>query len=211
MNKNNKYKRMFRPKRDVHDKILILCGGETEKIYFEFYKKMYQEYFKRIEVELKEESDSPLKMVKSAIKKEGYHEIWVIFDKDDFDCFDEAISLAEKNNKIYCAFSNEAFEYWFVLHFQNTPAYIHRKQLNKMVGTHLGISNYSKMKKDAEKAATTFLKTRSILEEAEKRAELFHEQHKRDYWYRKTNKASEWKSCTTIYQLTKRLREGKKI
>ena len=210
MSRSNKYKRERRLSQSIRDRILILCGGETEVIYFDLYKEKYKEYFKNIEVKLKKKDESPLRMVESAIKRkrEGeYHEIWVLFDKDAFDCFDEAIALAEKNG-IHCAFSNEAFEYWFVLHIENTWRYIDRPALNKMVGAHLGIPNYDKNKRDVEKASRTFMEKPNVLEKVEERARKIHEQHQNNYWNRKPNKPNEWKSCTTVYLLTKRLRKG---
>lgn len=44
---------------------------------------------------------------------------WVVFDRDSFteEQFNNAIIRAEAN-KINCAWSNEAFELWFLLHFQ---------------------------------------------------------------------------------------------
>jgi hypothetical protein len=44
-------------------------------------------------------------------KKEPYHEVWCVFDKDSFlpQDFNGAIQLA-KSNRIRVAYSNEAFE-----------------------------------------------------------------------------------------------------
>lgn len=58
-------------------------------------------------IQLKDKSNSPLDSV------------WVVFDRDSFpeDNFDNAIHKAEANG-IKCAWSNEAFELWFLLHFQ---------------------------------------------------------------------------------------------
>jgi len=206
MGKTNKYKRESRFVRPQQNKVLILCGGETENEYFKLYKTKYKDQFKGITIESKKEIGSPLNLIESAIKKEGYHEKWVVFDKDEFACFDEAILLAEKHD-IYCAFSNEAFEYWFILHFEDTPRYIERSELNKKVGKYLGILNYSKTRRDAEQASAKFLDKLSILEIAEKRAQKYHEQHQNNYWNRNPNMHSEWKSCTTVYLLTKKLRE----
>jgi hypothetical protein len=51
-------------------------------------------------------------------KKEPYIETWCVFDKDDFsfESFEKAIMLAGKN-QIKCAYSIEAFEIWYMLHF----------------------------------------------------------------------------------------------
>ena len=45
-----------------------------------------------------------------------YSQVWVVFDKDDFDDFDEAVALAEKYG-FKVAWSNQSFEYWLYLHF----------------------------------------------------------------------------------------------
>ncbi|MCK9220735.1 MAG: RloB family protein [Bacteroidales bacterium] len=48
-----------------------------------------------------------------------YDRIWAVFDRDSFPAknFNAAINKAERND-IKCAWSNEAFELWFLLHFQ---------------------------------------------------------------------------------------------
>ena len=49
-----------------------------------------------------------------------YDQIWCVFDKDDFsdNDFNYAIHLANKLN-FYTAYSNQAFEYWLILHFDD--------------------------------------------------------------------------------------------
>lgn len=45
----------------------------------------------------------------------NYDNVWVVFDRDDFESFDEAVSAAERNG--FCAaWSNESFEYWLCLY-----------------------------------------------------------------------------------------------
>ena len=48
-----------------------------------------------------------------------FDQVWVVFDRDSFppSDFDNAISKAEADG-IKCAWSNEAFELWYVLHFE---------------------------------------------------------------------------------------------
>ena len=56
-----------------------------------------------------------------------YQNVWVVFDKDDFDDFDKAIQTA--NSKGYqVAWSNQSFEYWIYLHFYYSNAALHRNQ-----------------------------------------------------------------------------------
>lgn len=47
-----------------------------------------------------------------------FDRVWLVFDKDDFKDFNKAIENAKKE-KMNCAWSNGAFELWFLLHFQN--------------------------------------------------------------------------------------------
>lgn len=56
-----------------------------------------------------------------------YQNIWVVFDKDDFQDFDEAI--VEGTKKGYqVAWSNQSFEYWAYLHFFYSDSALHRDE-----------------------------------------------------------------------------------
>lgn len=62
-----------------------------------------------------------------SLQKRGadrYTQIWCVFDKDDFnaDDFDNAINRAKGHPFLRAAWSNEAFELWYVLHFQYLDA-----------------------------------------------------------------------------------------
>ena len=50
--------------------------------------------------------------------KETYDQVWCVFDRDSFpaDNFNSALALAAAND-ISVAYSNEAFELWYLLHF----------------------------------------------------------------------------------------------
>lgn len=77
-----------------------------------------------------------------------YQNIWVVFDKDDFEDFDEAIKVAE--NKGYkVAWSNQSFEYWLYLHFNYSDSALHRDDWNDKLSEifekfHLGDGKYYK-------------------------------------------------------------------
>ena len=71
-------------------------------------------------------SNSPEKLVKEAIKfkandtyKEKDDEYWVVFDKDKHKNIPQAYSLAKKKN-INIAISIICFEFWILLHFEQT-------------------------------------------------------------------------------------------
>lgn len=110
--------------RDKIVRFLIVCEGErTEPNYFkELVKDRYSEV--RSE-EIVGEGRSTCALVKRTEeirdmlerqRQLKFDRVWVVFDKDDFNDFNEAIVLAE--SKGYgAAWSNEAFELWYLLHF----------------------------------------------------------------------------------------------
>lgn len=113
--------------------LIITEGTVTEVNYFENIKRIIDNKYKdRIKVEnsqlvldIKGVGRGTSKLVDYAIKRrsrENYSEVWVVFDKDDFEDFDEAIKFAESEN-INVAWSNACFELWILLHFQdcNSP------------------------------------------------------------------------------------------
>ena len=77
-------------------------------------------------------------------KKRTYDQCWVVFDKDDFPAkdFNDAIAMAEKNG-FKVAYSNQAFEYWFLLHFNLYKGALHRNSYADMLSRLAGIP-YSK-------------------------------------------------------------------
>lgn len=59
-----------------------------------------------------------------------YQNIWVVFDKDDFEDFDEAVQSG-RNKGYNVAWSNQSFEYWLYLHFYYSDAALHRDDWNE--------------------------------------------------------------------------------
>ena len=198
----DRYKRRT-PKLHIRDRMLILCGGSTEEEYFNQIKKSLHDVIFNIDVIVDQyKRSSPTELVNAAIKeKTGYHEVWVVFDKDDFTDFDSAISLATKNG-IRSAFSNEAFEYWFLLHIENRTGAMTRVALKAELERKLGFE----FDKSNEVTRRVFKMIKGELSIAEERAQIGHERHIRD----SGGMQSAWQSCTTVYMLTRRLRSGGK-
>lgn len=77
-----------------------------------------------------------------------YQNIWVVFDKDDFEDFNQAIQKGlDKGYNV--AWSNQAFEYWLYLHFEYSDVALHRHEwsnkLDKIFKKHgLGNGTYQK-------------------------------------------------------------------
>lgn len=124
-----------RPKRR---NILIVCEGEkTEPNYFEaFRKRLVGGEGDRIIV--KGAGVNTLNLIETAQKiiderrrsdNPPFYDVWIVFDKDDFpdQHFDETVRAIQTEDAKFkaghsphwhSAWSNEAFELWYLLHFQ---------------------------------------------------------------------------------------------
>ena len=111
----------------IRKTILIVCEGQTEKLYFESFPVLG---VKVEAVDLGGQSktklvDSTQKIIESS--EYEYDEIWCVFDMDfkngavEYAYFDNAI---EKVNTLgyKVAYSNDSFELWFYLHFNKIEA-----------------------------------------------------------------------------------------
>jgi hypothetical protein len=177
-----------------------MCGGETEEIYFNHYKDKHKRDLQSVSIKVVAyKKSNPMAVTQAAMaQKADYDEVWAVFDKDDFTDFDEAIRLALING-INCAFSNEAIEYWFFLLFENKTGAMSRSNLDSELGRKLGFEydkNANTMQRICEKISNR-------IHVAEERAQIGHERH----ILNSGDKPSDWCSCTTVYALTKRLRE----
>ena len=108
--------------------ILIVCEGtKTEPNYFEAIKaKLPRGVMETIDIQGLGKNtlsiiEEGIKLREKALteKYRIYDEVWAVFDKDSFPDrnFNNAINRAESQG-IDCAWSNEAFELWYLLHFQ---------------------------------------------------------------------------------------------
>lgn len=77
-----------------------------------------------------------------------YQNVWIVFDKDDFWDFDQAIKDGmEKGYRM--AWSNQSFEYWLYLHFYYSDSALYREEWNHKLDEifaqfHLGDGSYQK-------------------------------------------------------------------
>ena len=144
---------------------LIICEGvKTEPNYFEsLKKKLPPEIVHRVDVS--GQGKNCLSLLKSAEEevekryssnKPPYYFVWLVFDKDSFNDsdFDNTIKKAnaKRKQKWHCAWSNQAFELWYLLHFDTHSSAIHRvdyqNKIEDCMGK-MGIVN-RKYKKNAE-------------------------------------------------------------
>lgn len=135
--------------RIVKQSFLIVCEGEnTEPDYFNAFR------LTSANVKAVGQGINTVRLVQKAIsikeeeKRKGnrFDQYWVVFDKDDFpnNDFNNAIVLAQKNG-FRVAYSNQAFELWFLLHFCLIEGSMHRNLYEEKLNTYLNFV-YSKVK-----------------------------------------------------------------
>lgn len=191
----------------VRCSILIVCEGtKTEPNYFKAFAERKQGIIV-YDIEIKGLGHGTKGVVEKAIElknKNNYDRVWAVFDKDDFPAkdFNEAIALGQRNG-IEVAWSNEAFELWYLYHFQNVTTGVSRKDYEKKISAAVNSSPEYKLKKvykyakkdpDNYKIMTTYGSLDSALRYAKKK----HLEYT-DTCFANHN------PCTTVYRLVLQL------
>lgn len=134
----------FKSKRKFY---LIVCEGEkTEPNYFESLKSSLPKgVLELTNIDVDGTGKNTLSIIEEAKKlRKRYEEkylrkidkVWAVFDKDSFPSknFNNAINKGENSRpKINCAWTNEAFELWYLLHFNYYNTGISRHQYQKLI------------------------------------------------------------------------------
>jgi hypothetical protein len=125
-------------------------------------------------------------------RREPYIEVWCVFDKDDFpvEQFINAIMLAGKN-QIKCAYSIEAFELWYMLHYNFYDTALSRSLYKEKLSELLGktyLKNDEGMYQILQKRKSTALQNAR---------RLYTLQHNRSF--------TEQNPITTVFKLVERL------
>ncbi len=193
-------------KREIKVYFLIVCeGAKTEPNYFKSFPVKIGRYV--YDLSFEGGGISTKKVVEKAIElrdnsPQKYDRVWAVFDKDSFPAtqFNSAIQKADANG-IHCAWSNEAFELWYLLHFQyrNTPMSRddYKKAIEKSVNDLIKSSKRFKYKKNS-------LEMYSILDK-------YGNQSQAENWAKKliaqhySNDFSKHNPCTTVFKLVKEL------
>lgn len=114
--------------------LIVTEGTKTEPNYLNALKEELEATNRfNIEISIEGKGKATKALVNKIVRQidncnQEYDRVWAVFDKDEFDDFDEAISLAESKG-INCAWSNESFELWLLLHFKDVSAPTGRKEL----------------------------------------------------------------------------------
>lgn len=206
-----------KPNRVVKKSFLIICEGKnTEPSYFNHFK------LSTATIKPIGKGVSNLFLVGQAIKiKKQYEEdnkefdfVWCVFDADpNHDSpkqlinFTDALSLAESNS-IKVAYSNQAFEYWFILHFED-----HRGENMPRGDYHYKINGYLKPLKcfydgkKTKKINDDFFNQLLVEENGISRQYKAIERAKRNLkWHEEHNTApANAESSTTVFKLVEEL------
>ncbi len=195
--------------RETNKIILIVCEGQTERLYFNSFPVLTL----TVEtVDLRGQSKLKLieateEIIKNSDKR--YDKVWCVFDMDikqgetEFSDFDNAIRSG-KARGFKIAYSNDAFELWFYLHYNMTEQRNHRKFYYKSLGQYWDC-NYEKVGKTYMFCQDIYKKLetdeRASQTKAIERAESLFEEQK-DLVYHKQN------PVTMIYELVRYLNKN---
>lgn len=133
--------------RPERKRILVVCEGEkTEPNYFKSIKALLPKHVAEV-IDIEGQGFNTQSLVNHAKKLRDskkrtdypYNETWVVFDRDSFepDTFDNAVHSAEETG-MKVAWSNEAFELWYILHFEARQTGMSRTEYKSCLTKHLG-------------------------------------------------------------------------
>ena len=145
---NKKREQNVRVKRKY---FLIVCEGErTEPNYFESLKQdLPNGILATYQIDIEGTGRNTQSLIDEALRIKSKYEsdynrkidkIWAVFDKDSFSAndFNNAILRCKNASpKIGCAWSNEAFELWYLLHFHYYNSPISRKDYQHLIEENL--------------------------------------------------------------------------
>ncbi len=207
-------KRQYETKQPRANSFLIVTEGErTEPYYFNGLKKLITEKIggmvevvENPTIDVHGEGSSTGKLIEITDQrvKEAkilYQNIWVVFDKDDFTDFDQAIKEGEDKG-YHMAWSNQSFEYWLYLHFYYSDAALHRDEWNKKLNdifkeNEFGNGTYQKNYEDIYNMVNTYDGVNTAIKNAKRRMAGFHND----------DKPSSYDPGTMVYKLVEDLKK----
>ena len=138
--------------RYIRCRVLIVCEGEkTEPNYFRSFSMMknssglvYEVFCDGGGINTVQVVDKAIEMKDKAIKPDNpYDSVWAVFDKDSFNAndFNSAIKKAEAHG-IGCAWSNEAFELWYIYHFDARCTALSRSEYKNIITKRVNAAGY---------------------------------------------------------------------
>ncbi|MCS6842249.1 MAG: RloB family protein [Roseiflexus sp.] len=129
----------------MRQRFLIVCeGSQTEPNYFRAFQ------VPGCVVQVTDTTQRGVRLIEEAIRRRSddeYDQVWGVFDCDNLQPkqIHAAFKLA-KQNKIKIAFSNQAFELWYLLHFHYHHVAMPRQHYCTLLQNYLG--SYNKNRAD---------------------------------------------------------------
>jgi hypothetical protein len=138
--------------RAPYERILIVCEGHTERLYFEEIRKKYRLQTANIKVTNSDLGTNPRQVVEFALdsfqEDKEYDQIFTVFDRDEHRRYHEALDLIDskkgklknsekKSVNIAPIVSIPCFELWFLLHFEEINQLFHCSDIIKRLKKHL--------------------------------------------------------------------------
>ena len=149
-------------KRQPRSHILIICeGSETEPNYFKALRRELRLSSVEVEIEGKSHASAPIRVVDFALQRKNerareakrsnflteYDEVWCVIDVENpanNATFNIAVQKA-KREYLDIAVSNPAFEYWYLLHYEETSkVFSDGQELKRALKIHVSDYNESK-------------------------------------------------------------------
>lgn len=213
--KESKRKVNVRSKRKYY---LIVCEGtKTEPNYFESLKEdLPKGVLTAYQIDIEGTGRNTRSLVTEAKRiKESYQhqtsrpidKLWVVFDRDSFtpNDFNSAILQCQTSTpQIGCAWSNEAFELWYLLHFNYYNTSIDRAKYQKLIEQNLQPKigktyRYQKNSKEMYQLLKQYGDQEAAIRNATRLSQLYEDQ--KDY--------ANQNPCTMVFELVKELMELK--
>jgi hypothetical protein len=197
---------------------LIVCEGEkTEPNYFESLKKSLPKgVLELTSIDIDGTGKNTLSIIEKSIKLRKCYEdkylrkidrVWAVFDRDSFpvENFNNAINKGENSKpKINCAWTNEAFELWYLLHFSFYNTGVGRQQYKHMIEAEINKSSGKKGFKYLKNSKEMF----SLLEKYGNQEFAIENAQKLELLY-SDKSYSNHNPCTKVHRLILELQELK--
>ena len=224
---NERLKRFAREeqkrKQDIRAKrmyYLIVCEGEaTEPNYFEGLKQdLPKGVLTAYQIDIQGTGRNTQSLVDEALRLKIAYEkdntrpvdkLWLVFDRDSFAAndFNNAINrCAQQNPVVGCAWSNEAFELWYLLHFHYYQNAMSRRQYQQLIEQNLqpfvgADYHYEKNSREMYSLLKEYGSIENAIRDAKRLAETY--EGRKDF--------AEHNPCTMVWELVEELLNLKEI
>ena len=196
--------------------ILIVCEGKnTEPSYFEQFR------ISSATIKTVGQGYNTVSLVRQAIalKKKGeYTKVWCVFDADpkpnnpkQSQNFNNAIKMA-KANKFGVAYSNQAFEYWLLLHFEDHQGgALHRDDYEGKINSYINPLGVNYDGKGNKKVTEEFFELLMAIDEKTKkeRVDLAIDRAEKNYKKWNHHNPANEESSTKVFELVRELQSYK--